>query len=391
VRTVYNDAIAARKAAYRDGLPFPSTAELDKRLITVAKRTTERSWLTEVSTVPLQQALRDCHAAYQNFFDSLAGRRRGARIGPPRFRRRSSRQTARYTRNGFSLRKNGKLYIAKVGEIKVAWSRELAAEPSSVTIIKTPTDKYYASFVVELDDGADVLEPIHDPEAETGIDLGLKDFAVLSGGRVIENPRFFKRMERKLKKTQRVLSRKMKGSANRAKARARLARVHEQIKDRRDDWLNQQVSTLVRENQALYTVKGLARGRAAKSIHDAALSMFCARLESKAIRAGRTFARVDRYFPSTQLCSACVAHTGPKGLEGLKVREWVCGCGVVHDRDRNAAVNILREGKRMVAAGQAETRNASGGQVRPGTPGTARNTPDRGQNEEPTRSLTVVS
>ncbi|MFG3343004.1 RNA-guided endonuclease InsQ/TnpB family protein [Glycomyces sp. NPDC048151] len=361
VRTVYNDAVAARRKAHAEGRPFPSTAQLDKLLITAAKLTPERAWLAEVSTVPLQQALRDCHAAYRNFFDSLKGERSGARVGPPRFKRRSNRQSARFTRNGFRLKPNGRLYIAKVGELRVAWSRPLAAEPSSVTVIKAPTGKYFASFVVAVDDDAEALEPLNDPGAETGIDLGLKDFAVLRGGKVIENPRFFAKLERKLKRAQRDLSRKAKGSANRAKARIKVARVHEQIKDRRDDWLHKQVRTLVGENQALYVedlnVKGLSRGRAAKSIHDAALGRFLVLLESKASRTGRTFVKVDRFFPSTQLCSACGAVTGPKGPAGLKVRAWECVCGAHHDRDVNAEVNIRREGHRLapVAAGLAET------------------------------------
>ncbi|WP_026923071.1 RNA-guided endonuclease InsQ/TnpB family protein [Glycomyces arizonensis] len=359
VRVVYNDAVAARKAAHRSQLAYPSTAELDKRLITAAKRTPERAWLAEVSTVPLQQALRDCHQAYRNFFDSLTGKRAGGRIGPPRFKRRSNTQTARYTRRGFTLKANGRLYIAKVGELKIAWSRELPAEPSSVTVIKTPTGKYYASFVVAVDDGTEMAEPIADPEAETGIDLGLKSFAVLRGGKTIESPKFFRQAERKLKKAQRALSRKQQGSARREKARLKVARLHEQTRAKRDDWLNKQVKAIIGENQAVYVedlcVKGLARCRASKSVHDAALGMFLARLESKAARTGRTFAWIDRYFPSTQLCSACGALTGPKGLEGLSVREWACGCGAVHDRDANAEINIRREGKRLVAAGHADT------------------------------------
>ncbi|GAB3996910.1 hypothetical protein GCM10029992_18340 [Glycomyces albus] len=188
VRTVYNDAVAARRAAHRAGLPYPSTAVLDKALITVAKRTPERSWLAEVSTVPLQQALRDCDAAWRNFFDSLSGRRAGARTGPPRFKRRSNTQCARYTRRGFGLKPNGRLYLAKVGDLRVAWSRDLPAVPSSVTIVKTPTGRYYASFVVAVDDGADLAEPIDGPDAETGIDLGLKAFAVLRGARPSTTP-----------------------------------------------------------------------------------------------------------------------------------------------------------------------------------------------------------
>jgi putative transposase len=359
VRTVYNDAVAARQDARRQGLPYPSTAALDKALITAAKRTDARAWLAEVSTVPLQQALRDCHAAYRNFFDSLKGKRAGRRVGPPRFKRRAATQTARFTRNGFALRPNGRLYVAKVGELAVAWSRDLPSAPSSVTVIKTPTGKYYVSFVVSLDDDAELLEPLADPDLETGIDLGLKDFAVLRGGRTIDNPRYFRRLERKLQKAQRSLSRKSKGSANQAKARLKVAKIYETGRHARSDWIDKQVKVIVAENQGIYVedlcVRGLARGRAAKSMHDAAFGMFLTRLESKAARAGRRFARVDRFFPSTRLCSACGALTGPHGLAGLRTREWTCGCGARHDRDVNAEINIRREGKRLVAAGQADT------------------------------------
>ncbi|GAA2133220.1 transposase [Glycomyces algeriensis] len=359
MRTVWNDAVAARKHAHASGLPYPTTAVLDKVLITEAKRTKERSWLAEVSTVPLQQVLRDCHMAYQNFFDSLSGKRRGPRIGLPGFKRRTGTQAARFTRRGFALRPNGRLYVAKVGELKVAWSRKLPADPSSVTVIRTPTGKYYASFVVTVDDDAEVLEPLSDLEAETGIDMGLKAFAVLRGGKVIDNPRFFKRLERKLKKVQRAFSRKVKGSANWAKARVKVARVHEQVRHKRSDWIDKQVATIVAENQGIYVenlnVRGLARGRAAKSWHDAAAGMFLTRLESKAARAGRTFAMVDRNFPSTQLCSACGTLTGPKGLAGLEVRRWTCPCGARHDRDANAEINIRREGRRLVAEGPPDT------------------------------------
>lgn len=359
VRTVWNDAIAAREAAYRQGLPYPSPAALDKALITQAKRTAERSWLAGVSNVALQQSLRDCHAAYRNFFDSRSGRRAGDRTGPPKFKRRAGAQSARFTRNGFTLRPNGRLHVAKVGDLKIVWSRELPSDPSSVTVIKTPTDKYYASFVVAVDDGAEVLDPLTGPEVDTGIDLGLKDFAILRGGRAIENPKFFARLERKLKRAQRVLSWKAKGSANRVKARIAVAKIHEQVKHARSDWIDKQVKALVRENQALYVedlnVKALARGRHAKSVHDAAFGMFLTRLESKAARTGRTFVKIDRYFPSTQLCSACGTLAGPKGLAGLKVREWTCGCGAHHDRDQNAEINIRREGRRLVAQGLADT------------------------------------
>ncbi|MFC4336832.1 RNA-guided endonuclease InsQ/TnpB family protein, partial [Salininema proteolyticum] len=134
VRTVYNDAIAARKAAYAAGEKYPITVALAKSLITEAKKTPERAWLSEVSVVPLQQVLRHCDRAYRNFFDSLNGKRQGPRVGPPRFKRRTGTQTAEYTRRGFSVKDNGRLYIAKVGDLRVAWSRELPSDPSSVTV-----------------------------------------------------------------------------------------------------------------------------------------------------------------------------------------------------------------------------------------------------------------
>jgi putative transposase len=360
-RVVYNDALAARKHAHAEGLPYPTTAVLSKVLITEAKRTPGRVWLGEVSVVVLQQALADADRAYRNFFASLKGKRQGPRIGPPRYKRRSSTQSVRFTRNArFAVLDNGRLRLPKIGDVKVAWSRELPVDPSSVTVIKAPTGKFYASFVVAIDDGSEVLEPLADPDAETGIDLGLKDFAVLRGGKTIENPKFFRRLERKLKKAQRSLSRKMKGSANRAKARIKVARIHEKIKHSRSDWVDKQVKTIVAENQGIFVedlhVKGLSKSRMSKSVADAGFGMFLIRLESKAVRAGRVFARVDRYFPSTQLCSSCGVITGPQGLDGLRVRTWECNCGEVHDRDRNAELNIRREGRRLaaLAAGHAE-------------------------------------
>ncbi len=334
--------------------------ELSKWLLTEAKRTESRAWLNEVSSVPLQQSLADADRAYKNFFASRKGIRKGPRVGPPRFKRRTGTQTARFTRNArFGVLANGRLRLPKIGAVKVAWSRGLPSDPSSVTVIKASTGKYFASFVVAVDPTVVKPEPLEALEAETGIDLGLKDFAVLRGGKAIENPRFFKRLERKLWKAQRALSRKAKGSLNRAKARLKVAQVHEKVKHTRSDWINKQVATIVAENQGIYVedlnVKGLARGRAAKSWHDAAAGMFLARLESKAARAGRTFVKVNRYFPSTQLCSACGTLTGPKGLDGLNVREWACPCGARHNRDANAEINIRREGRRLVAEGLPDT------------------------------------
>ncbi len=349
-RVVFNDALRARQDAYAAGVRVSDT-DVQRWVVTHAKMRPERAWLAEVASVVLVQACQDARRAYRNWFDSLSGKRKGRKIGAPRFRsRKDNRQTIRLTRNGFSLRSSGKLYVAKVGELKVAWSRELPSEPSSVSISKDAAGRYFASFVVETTD-----EPMPELDSEVGIDLGLTTFAVLSDGKVIESPKFFRRAERKLRKAQQNLSRTEKGSKNRAKARIKVARAHARVADARKDWAHRQSTMIIRENQAVFVedvcVAGLARTRLAKSVHDAGWAMFTRMLEEKAARYGRVFVKVDRWFPSSQLCSVCGVRDGRKPLS---VRVWTClGCGVVHDRDLNAARNIL-------AAGRAERRNACG-------------------------------
>lgn len=359
VRVVYNDALRIRKGAHEAGAPWPKTSELSKQLITEAKRTPERAWLSNAPVGVMQQALRDLDRAYRNFFDSLSGKRKGPKVGEPCMRSRRGKQTARYTKSDrWSITPGGKLLLPKVGEIPVRWSRGLPSDPSSVTVIKDRAGRYFASFVVQTDPS----EVLPETTSEIGIDLGLTHFAVLSDGRKVASPKFFRRAERKLRKAQQTLSRKAKGSSNRKKAVTRVARLHARVADARRDHHHKLSTTLIRENQAVYvedlSVKGLARTRLAKSVHDAGWSQFAAMLEYKAARYGRTFARVDRFFPSSQLCSACGFKDGPKPLS---VREWTCGgCETTHDRDINAARNIKFEGSK-VAAGRAETVNACGG------------------------------
>lgn len=302
---MFNDAVAARRRARAEGLAYPTAAALSKSLITDAKRTPDRAWLGEVSAVVLQQALADCERAFRNFFASRKGRRQSPRIGPPRFRRRTGTQSVRFARNTrFAMLDSGWLRLPKVGDLKAARSRELPSAPSSVTIIKTPDRDVLRVVRGRGRRGCEQLEPPVDPGAETGIDLGLKDYAVLRNGRVIENPRFFKRLERGLRKAQHALSRKSQGSANCAKALLRVAKVHEKIKHARSDWTDKQALYIIRKNHAVYVedlnVRGLRRGRAAKSVHDAGFGMFLARLESKAARKGRVFVRVDRLTGKTR-------------------------------------------------------------------------------------------
>lgn len=356
-RVVYNDALAVRKAAWKADHSKVPTGVLARQVITDAKRTPERAWLGEVSVDALQSSLRDLDAAYRNFFDSVSRRRRGRLMGLPVFKsKKDSRQSVRFSKNGFRLRDNGRLNLAKIGDVRVRWSRPLPSAPSSVTVIQDPSGRFFASFVVEVEP-----EPLEPVTGEVGVDLGLTHYAVLSDGKVIDNPRFLRRAERRLRKAQQAMSRKAKGSKNRAKARGQVARAHARVTDARRDWCHQQASRLFRDNQAVYledlAVSGLARTRLAKSVHDAAWGMFRRVLKEKAARYGRYAVVVSRWLPSSQTCSMCWVVDGKKPLH---VRTWRCdACGTEHDRDLNASRVIL-------AAGQAERLNAPGGPVSPG-------------------------
>jgi len=359
-RVVFNDCVRAREDAREAGRPFPKAGELSKALVTQAKQTAERGWLSEVSAVVLQQSLRDAEAAYTNFFASLKGTRKGAKVGAPRFKsRKDNRQSIRFTANArWSLTGSGRLNLPKIGAVKVKWSRTLPTAPTSVTVIKDAAGRFFASFVIETDPAAD-HNGMPDTDHTIGIDLGLTHFAVLSTGEKIDSPRFLRRAEKKLKKAQQELCRKQKGSNNREKARLKVARAHAKVTDARREFHHQLSTRLISENQGIavenLSVTGLARTRMAKSVHDAGWSQFVAMLEYKAERYGRTLVKVSRFEPTTQMCSTCGVVDGPKPLS---VREWVCAaCGTAHDRDTNAALNVKR------AAGLAVT--ACGAQVGP--------------------------
>jgi putative transposase len=353
-RVVFNDSLFLREQSRASGEKL-SDSEIQRRVVTLAKLTPQRAWLAEVPSVALVQACNDARRAYRNWFDSLSGKRKGRKIGHPRFRRKHGRQSIRLTRNGFSLH-GGWLYVAKAGQIRVRWSRPLPSEPSSVTVSREPDGRYYASFVVER-----AAAPLPACEREIGIDLGLDRLAVTSEGEIIANPRIMRAKERHLATAQRALSRRQKDSANRAKARRRVAVLHRKVRETRLDHAHKTALRLVRDNQAVYAedlaVSALARTRLAKSVHDAGWSQLLRLLGEKAEHYGRTFHRIDRFVPTSQVCSECCVQDGPKPLS---VRTWTCvACGAFHDRDVNAAKNTL-------AAGRAERLNACGGTVRPG-------------------------
>ncbi|MEU6240304.1 RNA-guided endonuclease TnpB family protein [Streptomyces sp. NPDC047024] len=351
-RVVYNDALRVRETARGEGLPFPKIGDLSKQLITEAKTTPERAWLGKVSAVILQQSLRDLDVAYRNFFEGLRGKR--PHVGVPRFKsKRDTRQAVRFTANArWSITPGGKLRLPKIGDLKVKWSRTLPSTPSTVTVVKDSAGRYFASFVVET--GPQEVLPETTPAV--GVDLGLTHFAVLSDGRKIGSPRFLRRAEKRLKKAQRELSRKQKGSRNRDKARIKVARAHARVADARREFHHRLSTQLIRENQAIavedLAVKGLARTRLAKSVHDAGWSAFIAMLAYKAARYGRVLIRIGRFEPTSQVCSQCGVKDGPKPLH---VRVWTCGaCGTVLDRDINAAVNIAKAAGLAVSACRAQ-------------------------------------
>ncbi|MFD8824326.1 RNA-guided endonuclease InsQ/TnpB family protein [Streptomyces sp. NPDC059605] len=352
-RVVFNDALRARETARAAGEAFPRTGDLSKLLITEAKKTDERAWLGEVSAVVLQQSLRDLDTAYRNFFDGLKGKR--PRMGAPRFKsRKDNRQAVRFTANArWKITTGGDLSLPKIGDVRVKWSRSLPSVPSTVTVIKDAAGRYFASFVVGTEPGT-----LPDVEPVVGIDLGLGHFAVLSDGTKIDAPRFLRRAEKKLKREQKRLSRKAEGSNNRTKARIEVARAHAQVADARREFHHQLSTRIIRENQAIavedLAVKGLARTRLAKSVHDAGWSAFVAMLEYKAAKFGRSFHRIGRFEPTSQVCCVCGVKDGPKPLH---VRIWECGaCGSVLDRDINAAVNVAKAAGLAVSACRAQVR-----------------------------------
>jgi putative transposase len=348
-RVVWNDALAIYLDAANNSQPIP--LDVDKIVITRAKKTAARAWLAEVSNIVLQQSFRDLQQAWSNYFNSLKGKRKGKKTGRPRFKKKQSRQAIRFRVGGFSVHSES-VKLAKIGHIPMKVSRPLPSEPSSVTIIKDAAGRYLASFVVEL---PQEIPPA--AENSIGIDLGLNHFAILSNGEKIDNPRLHKKLLKRIKRANKKLSKCQKGSKRRELAKLKLAKLHAQIKDCRTDFLHKLTTKLVRENQALaiedLNVSGLVKNRKlSRAISDAGWYSFRVLLTAKCDKFGRHLIVINRWEATSQKCSACRFHGGKKELH---VREWQClNCGTVRDRDINAAVNI------KVAGRLSETQNGRG-------------------------------
>lgn len=364
VRFVYNLSLNNIKENYSLGIKYSGYSELSSKLTQIKKKD-EYEFLNEISCVPLQQSIRNLDRGFKNFFNSLTGKRKGKRVGHPRFKSKHDKQSAEFTKNGFKLR-DGKLYLAKIGEIKVYWSRQLPNEPTSVTIQKNKSGKYFASFVCEVGS-----QEYPKNTKYIGIDLGIKDFATLSKGEKIKSPKPLKKDLKKLKRFQREYSRCEKGSKRQEKRRLRVAKLHQHISNIRLDFLHKTSTRLIQENQLLVledlNVSGMLKNRKlSRVISDLGLGRFVEMLISKAKEYGRQIVKVSRWFPSSKKCNAC----GEINSElTLADREWTCEhCGSIHDRDLNAARNILEEGLRLlnivVAGGHSETLNEHGENVR---------------------------
>lgn len=316
-RVVFNDFIAERDRLYKAGLhrkvPLGETARL---VTTIAKSTPERAWLAEVSAVPLQQAADDAARAYRNFYESVIGRRKGRRIGLPSRKRRGHRLAARFTANArFKVvdtpgSKWGRVRIPKIGTVKFICSRDLPSDPSSVTVVQEPDSTYWVSFVV--DESCAIGAPTGRVAA---LDLGLTDLAAVvsihpTTGRAdrekVGNPRPLRAALRRLAREQRALARKQQGSANRAKSRVRVARIHRKVRDVRADHHHKLATRLVSGHDVLVletlSLEGLGHTRLAKSIYDAGLGTLIRLITEKAETQGRTVVRIGAWEPTTQTC-----------------------------------------------------------------------------------------
>jgi putative transposase len=355
VRVVWNRTLAKRRTRWRvDGIGT-SYAE-SSRALTVLKRDPDLAFLNEVSCVPLQQALRHQHQAFTAFF--------ARRARHPRFKTRRSRQSAHYTRRAFSMR-SGELRLAKMPTpVRFVWSWPevdvTALDPAMVIVSREPDGRWYVTFTVDID----APRPLARTGRAVGVDLGVTDFAVTSDGGKIANPRHLQRKARRLARYQRRMARCQNGSANRAKAAAKVARAHRKVRNARRSFLHLASTRLVRQYDVIViedlNVSGMVRNRhLARAISDCGWGEFRRQLEYKCQRYGRRLIIIDRWYPSSKTCSAC-GHV--RAELALSIRQWKCpSCGARHDRDVNAAWNILAAGR---AVARGSPGNACGAEVR---------------------------
>lgn len=338
-RFIYNNSLAYSKEEYEKGNKT-NINDWSKRL-TQLKKQEEFIWLNEVSAVALQQSLRRLDKAFKNFFKSG--------FGYPKFKSKRDNQSITLVGEGFRFNKETKeLRMPKSKQpLKIKWSRDFKGEPSSVTISKTKTGKYYISILTE-----EIITPLPKTDKTVGIDLGIKHLAICSDGLTFDNPKATDKYAKKLKREQQKLSRKVKGSNNYNKQRLRVAKVHEKISNTRMDFTHKMTNKLINDNQVIclesLRIKKMVKNKQlAKHISDANFGEIARQLEYKANWYGRTLVKIDTWFPSSKMCSSCGVIY--KGKWNLSIRKWTCDCGEVHDRDFNASKNIHKEGLRILS------------------------------------------
>ncbi len=362
-RFVWNWALNRKREHFQQTGTTLSYNDLAAEL-TRLKQQPATAWLREMDSQSLQQALRDLETAYQHFFRRV--RNGEKKKGFPKFKSRKT-DTPRFRIPQRVALQGAFVSIPKIGLIKTIVHRPLEGTTKGATFKREACGHWYISLVTEQQ-----IAPRTDRPTRThiGIDVGLKSLAVLSTGETIANPRWYRTQTRKLRRAQKALSRKVKGSRNRGKARTQVARLHQKTRNQRNDFLHKLSTDLIRHFDLVsiedLNVHGLAKTKLAKSVLDASWGMFRSMLTYKAERADSHLIAIGRFFPSSKTCGACGLVNADLSLAD---RDWTCTCGVHHDRDLNAAHNIDREGLRLfeqiVAAGYAETQNACGDPVSP--------------------------
>lgn len=354
VRFAYNWALRLRQESYYQSKKT-ITYNQSSADWTELKKRPEFAWLNEVSCVPTQQALRHLQSSFLNFFE-----KRGKY---PKFKKKYGKQSAEYTSSAFIWdAANKNLRIAKIGRLNITWSWEFTSSPTMVTITKDRAGRYFVTLCLDEE-----VSPLPKTGKEVGIDFGVARLATLSDGERIANPKNLRKRERKLSKEQRVLSRRTKSSGRYNRQRLRVAKIHAKIADCRKDYLDKVTTDLVRRFDVIYiedlNLRGMVKNHClAKSISDASIGTAVRMLEYKALWYGKQVHKIDRFFPSSKTCSGCGAIL--ESLD-LSVREWVCShCGETHDRDENAAKNILAVGRTVTARGGTVRRGRPKGQPR---------------------------
>ena len=339
-RFVYNWGLSTRKTAYFHHGKSLYYNDLAAMLPALKE---QYPWLRDTSSVPLQQALRHLDRAFVNFFEG--------RAEYPTFKKKRHEQSATFVSNAFMWDRQALTLAKMYAPLEIVWHRPLpeGCKPSSVTIIKDSANRYFVSILV-----ADDIKPLPMVNKMVGLDLGIKSMVALSTGESVGNPRYAASDEKRLAKAQRRLAKKKKGSKNRNKVRLKVAKIHARIADRRRDYQHKLSTRIANENQVIcvesLAVKNMVKNHSlAKAISDVGWGEFVRQLEYKSQWYGRTLIKIDRFYPSSKTCHAC-KHVLDSLL--LDIREWVCpACGVVHDRDTNAALNILAEGLSAAACG----------------------------------------